>query len=86
MNNDDVPSYLPPWPTEWPDTPAEANRVIAGMQPRTSKRAIAGVLASIAAPVAIVAYFAPQAIAFLAPLAAIAIGAAGARRKNPRNR
>ncbi len=79
----DRPSYLPEWPTTWPDTPDEAAKVIAAMQPRPSKRAVVVALAALATPVAIVTIFFPQMLAFLALLIAIAIGAGGARMKHP---
>ncbi len=78
-----VPSYLPPWPTEWPDTMEEAEKVVAAMNPRPSRVAITVAIACVIAPLAIVAFLVPQSLAFIALAVAIALGAGGARMKQP---
>ncbi len=77
----DHPDYLPPFPTDWPDTPEEAKKVVAAMRPRPNWRVAAAIAATVVLLIAVLAVLAPEAIGVLLVFTAVAVGAGGARRR-----
>lgn len=77
----DHPDYLPPFPTTWPDTPEEARKVIAAMQPCRNWRTVTIVVTAAVLLIALLAAFAPDILGLVLFIAAIAVGVGGVRRR-----
>ncbi len=85
-----VPAYLPPWPALWPDTEAEARRIVRATQPRTAAaggvRQILGLFALAAAVLTLITLPIYIAVPLIATVAIGVVGAQDRSRRRHRER